>query len=114
MTAPAIEGGAIQPNRRQLIRPARMCVVEAVAAAMPETAMFAPPALAGDEAASRKSGSRRLPSTRPTAPPARATANDQAPTPTSSSPLTARPYPHNSRGPPVGGPRRRLGGGECY
>src|SRR6266542_1274045 len=100
--APATEGGAIQPNRRQLIRPARIWLVEALAAAIPETAMFAPPPAAGEDAASTNSGSRRLPSTRPTAPPASATANDQAPTPRSSrAPIRAdlrRPHRQSRHG----------------
>src|SRR3954469_6052702 len=103
MSAPTTEGGAIQPNSVQLIRPARMCAVLAVAAAIPETAMFAPPPAAGEEATAANSGSRRFPSTSPTAPPATATANDQAATATSSSPLT--PPAYKGRGPPGGGPR---------
>src|SRR6266540_3314385 len=107
--APATEGGAIQPNRRQLIRPARIWLVEALAAAIPETAMFAPPPAAGEDAASTNSGSRRLPSTRPTAPPASATANDQAPTPRSSrAPIRAdlrRPHRQSRHG--LSGRRRK-------
>ena len=67
-----------------------MWLVEAVAAAMPETAMFAPPADAGDEDASTKSGRRRFPSTSPTTPPASATTNDQPATAITSSAPTVR------------------------
>src|SRR5919198_5760886 len=84
-SAPATEGGAIHAKSRQLIRPARTCEIEAVAAEIPETVMFAPPAAAGDAAASTNRGRRRFPSTSPTAPPATATTKDQAATPTSSS-----------------------------
>ena len=48
-TAPAIDGGAIQPNSRQFTRPARMWAIEAAAAATPEIPMFAPAPAAGLE-----------------------------------------------------------------
>ena len=56
-TAPAIDGGAIQANRRQLIRPARMCVSAAASAATPEMPMFAPAPAAG-ELATRSDGGK--------------------------------------------------------
>jgi hypothetical protein len=48
---PGHRGGAIQPNTRQSILPARMCVVAAVSAATAETPMLAPVPAAGLEAA---------------------------------------------------------------
>src|ERR687896_2591429 len=77
-TAPAIDGGAIHANRRQLIRPARMWAAAAAKAATPEIPMFAPAPAAGEDAMSSTAGSRMLPSTRPTAPPATATRKHQA------------------------------------
>src|SRR5207237_6047705 len=54
---------------------------EAGAAAVPEIAMFAPAAGAGAEAAKSSTGSRMLPSTRPTRPPASAVRKHQTATP---------------------------------
>ncbi len=76
-TAPAIDGGAIQANRRQLMRPARMWAIAAAKAATPEMPMLAPAPAAGEAATSSTAGRRMLPSTRPTAPPANATAKHQ-------------------------------------
>ena len=84
-TAPAIDGGAIQANRRQLMRPARMCATAAAKAATPEMPMLAPAPAAGEEATSRTAGRRMLPSTRPSAPPAQATTKHQTQRATSSS-----------------------------
>ena len=66
------------------MRPARMWTAEAVAAATPDTAMFAPPPAAADEATATITGSLRLPSTSPTRPPTSATAKHQRPTRASS------------------------------
>src|SRR4051812_19337499 len=74
MTAPTMDGGAIQANRRQLTRPARMWAIDAVSAATALMTRFAPVPAAALEAKSSVAGSRRLPNTRPTSPPAAATA----------------------------------------
>ena len=55
------------------MRPWRMCTVAAVSAAIAEIARFAPPPAAVDDATSSVAGSRMLPSTSPTRPPAKAT-----------------------------------------
>src|SRR5215208_3090522 len=73
-----MDGGAIQANSRQLIRPARMWTIAAAVAATPEMPMFAPAPAAGWEATSSTAGRRMLPNTSPTTPPARATAKHQA------------------------------------
>src|SRR3954447_20009057 len=74
MTAPRMDGGAIQANRRQLTRPARMWATEAASAATALMTRFAPVPAAALEAKSSVAGRRRLPRTRPTSPPAAATA----------------------------------------
>src|SRR4051812_26447524 len=83
-TAPRIEAGAIQPNSRQLMRPARMWTAAAVAAAIAEIARLTPVPEAALEAASSVAGRRMLPSTRPTRPPASATVKHQTANRTSS------------------------------
>ena len=80
-----MDGGAIHANSRQLMRPARTCTIAAARAATPEMPMFAPAPAAGCEATSSTAGRRMLPSTRPTTPPARATAKHQAQNAVSSS-----------------------------
>src|SRR5918996_3951427 len=80
MTAPANDAGAIQPNSRQLIRPAWAWREAEATAAAPETATFAPAPAAGEVANSSITGSRRLPSTSPTRPPIRETRKAQATT----------------------------------
>src|SRR5438094_5673025 len=57
-----------------------MWPIEPAAAASPETAMFAPPVAAGFEPTSSSTGSRMLPRTRPSRPPASATMKHQTPT----------------------------------
>ena len=79
------EGGAIHQNTRQWIRPARTCVTAAVAAATPETPMFAPAPAAGLEEMSSRAGRRMFPSTRPTSPPASAVTKHHAATAASAS-----------------------------
>src|SRR3954469_7286424 len=74
MTAPTIDGGAIHANRRQLTRPARMWATDAASAATALMTRFAPVPAAALEAKSSVAGRRRLPRTRPTRPPAAATA----------------------------------------
>ena len=54
-----------------------MCTGAAVSAAIAEIARFAPPPAAVDDATSSVAGSRRLPSTSPTRPPASATRKHQ-------------------------------------
>ena len=83
-SAPTTDGGAIHPNSRQLIRPARTWPIEAAEAATPDTAMFAAPPDAVEDANSSMTGRRRLPSTRPTAPPAKATRKHQTAMPIAS------------------------------
>src|SRR3954451_21403503 len=108
-TAPAIDGGAIQANRRQLIRPARRCTAAAVPAAIAEIARFAPAPAAAPEAAISVAGSRRLPRTRPTRPPASATRKHHSANRTSSTagilpgePMDSlfEPEPPEAHGPP--------------
>lgn len=77
-TAPATDGTIIHPVRRRSIRPARTWRTAAVAAATPETAIFAPAAAAGEEPAARSTGSRMFPSTSPRRPPASATTTPDA------------------------------------
>src|SRR5215212_7565896 len=106
-TAPRIDAGAIHANSRQLMRPARMWTVAAVAAAIAEIARFTPVPEAALDAASSVAGRRMLPSTRPTRPPARATVKHQMANRTSSTERhTAgidslfEPDPPSGQGPP--------------
>ena len=89
-TAPTIDGGAIQANSRQLMRPARTCTIAAASAATPEMPMLAPAPAAGWDATSSTAGRRIFPSTRPTTPPASATAKHHAQKAISSSGSTRR------------------------
>src|SRR3954452_515113 len=77
-TAPAIEGTTSQLKKRQSTRRARMCVIDAVAAATAEIPMFAPAPAAGEDASASANGSRMLPSTSPVSPPASATVKHQS------------------------------------
>src|SRR4051812_1999164 len=99
MNAATIDGGVIQPTTRQSTRPARACVAPAVRAADALTAMFVPAAVAGGDAATRTAGRRRLPRTRPIAPPTIAVANDAAPARTSSQASRAPRRPRPTPGP---------------
>ena len=83
-TAPASEGGAIHANSLQLTRPARAWVQAEATAAAPEIATLAPAPAAGEVENWTTTGSRRLPSTRPTSPPTSETTNAQTPTTISS------------------------------
>src|SRR4051794_40115729 len=77
MTAPAMDGGAIQAKSRQLTRPARMWAIDAVSAATALMTRFAPVPAAALDAKSSVAGRRRLPRTSPTSPPAAATPKHQ-------------------------------------
>src|SRR5262245_38639626 len=78
MKAATTEGGVIQATIRQLTRPARACVIPPISAETALTAMFVPAAAAAFPEASRTAGSRRLPSTSPTAEPSSAATKDPA------------------------------------
>ena len=67
--AATIDGGVIQANSRQLMRPARMWAIAAVPAAAAEMSRLAPVPAAALEAMSSVKGSRMLPRTSPTRPP---------------------------------------------